>query len=99
MAALWLICLGFVTTVAMLYVGKLDIRAAGQSRIQRNGRSKVVQPFEPGRVVSITVENGGVVDAGAVRLELDATETGADRKAQVQDLEAMSAEIARRRDD
>jgi hemolysin D len=95
-ALLWLICLGFTATIAWGYFGKLDIHAVAQGRIQPSGRSKVVQPLEPGRVVVLNVENGTHVDAGAVLLELDHTETAADRDALRVDLEAAMAEAARR---
>ena len=50
--------------------------------MQPSGRSKVVQPLEPGRVEAILVENGARVEAGDVLLELDPTETAAEQNAQ-----------------
>ncbi len=97
MAALWLICIGFATALCFLYFGKLDIHAVATGRIQPSGRSKVVQPLEAGRVVSIAVDNGRVVAAGDLLLELDPTETGADREALTRDFESYSAESARRK--
>ncbi len=96
-AALWFICLAFVTGLALSFFGKLDIHAVAQGRIQPSGRSKIVQPLEPGKIVSMAVENGSRVAAGDVLLELDPTDSGADREAQVLDLEAAQAEGARRR--
>src|SRR6266852_3163527 len=94
---IWIICALFAAALAWSYFGWMDIYAVASGKIQPSGRSKVVQPLEPGRVVSILVENGSRVESGDVLLELDPTETAADREAQRQDLEAAGAEAARRR--
>ena len=96
-AAIWVICAGLVVALAWSYFGKLDIHAVAQGRIQPSGRSKVVQPLEPGKILSIAVENGSRVRAGDVLIELDPTESGADRDAQARDLESARAEAARRK--
>src|SRR5262249_38673331 len=70
-AAIWLICAGFTSALAWSYFGWLEIYAVAQGRIQPNGRSKIVQPLEPGKVIAIAVENGSRVFAGDVLLELD----------------------------
>jgi hemolysin D len=95
-AGLWLICAAFSVSLAWAYFGKLDIHAIAQGRIQPSGRSKVVQSLEPGKVVAILVENGSQVKVGDTLLELDPTESGADREAQTRDLESARAEAARR---
>src|SRR5882757_997493 len=59
--------------------------------------SESVRRLEAGKVVAINVENGGRVAVEDVLLELDPTETSADREAQARDLEAASAEAARRK--
>ena len=96
-AGIWLICAAFTVSLAWSYFGRLDIHAIAQGRIQPSGRSKVVQTLEPGKVVAIAVENGSKVKVGDVLLELDPTETGADRDAQTRDLESARAESACRR--
>jgi hemolysin D len=95
-ASIWLICGGFAIAMAGAWIGKLDIYAVAQGRIHPSGRSKVVQPFEAGRVVGINVVNGAKVAAADVLLELDPTESIADRDTQSQELEAARAEMARR---
>ncbi len=95
-AGIWLIAAAFVAVLAWSYFGKLDIHAVAQGRIQPSGRSKPIQPVEPGRVVAIMVENGSRVAAGDVLIELDPTDSGADREAQTRDLEAARAEAERR---
>lgn len=91
------ICAAFAAALVWLYLDWIDIHAVALGKVQPNGRSKVVQPFEPGKIVRIGVENGATVNAGDLLLELDSTETGADRDVLTRDLEAASAEIARRR--
>jgi len=95
-AGIWLICAAFTVSLVWSYFGKLDIHAVAQGRIQPSGRTKVIQPVEAGKVVAILVENGSRVKAGDVLLELDPTETGADRQSQTRDLESARAEAARR---
>lgn len=96
-AGIWLICAGFAVALIWSYFGKLDIHAVAQGRIQPAGRSKVIQPVESGKVLAVYVENGSRVKAGDILVELDPTETGADRQAQGIDLTAARAEAARRR--
>jgi len=96
-AALWLICLTFGSALLWSYLGRIDIHAVAQGRIQPSGRSKVIQPLEPGKIVAIKVQNGSRVEAGDVLLELDPTETGADREQLSRDLESSRAEAARRK--
>jgi hemolysin D len=95
-AGIWLISGAFAVALLWAYIGRLDIHAIAQGRIQPSGRSKVIQPLEPGKVVAVLVENGTRVKAGDVLLELDPTDSGADREAQTRDLEAARAESARR---
>ena len=96
-AGIWLICSAVLVALVWSYFGKLDIHAVAQGRIQPSGRSKVIQPVEAGKVVAIFVENGTRVKSGDILLELDPTETGADRQSQTRDLESARAESARRR--
>ena len=93
--AMWMmtvICAGILSALVWSYCGWLDIHAIANGKIQPNGRTKVVQPLEPGRVIAIHVENGARVEAGQVLLELDPTETTADREALARDLESSLAE-------
>jgi hemolysin D len=96
-AGLWMICAAVAVGLIWSYFGRLDIHAIAQGRIQPSGRSKVVQPLEPGKVAAIRVENGSHVKAGDVLLELDPTESNAERETQLADLESARAEAARRK--
>lgn len=96
-AALWFICLGVASALALSWYGRIDIHAVARGRIQPPGRSKTVQPFEPGIVASVAVANGQSVAAGDVLLVLDPTESSADSQALARDLESARGEAARRK--
>jgi hemolysin D len=91
------ICAAVVAVLAWSYFGWLDIYAVAAGKIQPSGQSKVVQPLYAGKVVAIHVENGSRVKAGDVLIELDPTESGADRDAQARAFNAAGAEAARRK--
>jgi len=94
---IWFICLAFAAALVWSYFGWLDIHAVARGRIQPSGRSKVVQPVDGGKVSAIYVENGARVKSGDPLVELDGTETGAEREALTRDFQATAAEIARRK--
>jgi hemolysin D len=96
-AFLWFICIAAAAALTWSYFGKFDIQAVATGRVQPVGRSKVVQPFEAGRVVQVLVENGSTVKAGDPLVELDPTDASADSEAQLRDFESATAEAARRR--
>lgn len=91
------ICGVFFCALAWSYFGWLDIYAVAPGKIQPSGQSKVLQPLYAGKVVAIHVENGSRVNAGDVLIELDPTESTADREAQAHAFEAAGAEAARRK--
>jgi hemolysin D len=91
------ICALFFGALVWSYFGWIDIYAVAPGKIQPDGGSKVVQPVDAGKVVAIRVQNGSRVNAGDVLVELDPTESTAEREAQARDLEAASAEAARRK--
>jgi hemolysin D len=94
---IWLICAIFAAAIAWSYFGKLDIYAVASGKLQLAGRSKVVQPLDPGKVAAVLVENGSRVKQGDVLLELDPTETAADQEKLTRDLSSAEAEAARRK--
>ena len=93
---LWTLCAMLASAIAWSCLARLDIYAEAQGRIQPSGRSKVVQPIDNGRVRAINVGNGDMVKAGDVLIELDPTETGADRATATAELQSLHSEIARR---
>jgi hemolysin D len=96
-AFIWIVCLMLAAALGWSYIAKLDIYAVATGRIEPSGRSKVIQSLDPGKVLKIAVEKGMKVKAGDVLLELDPTEAYAERNATAADLEALDAEIPRRR--
>ncbi|MFE1598266.1 HlyD family type I secretion periplasmic adaptor subunit [Methylobacterium sp. ID0610] len=92
----WTICLMFAVALAWSFLAKLDIHAVAGGRIQPSGRSKVVQPFETGKVQAVFAENGSRVKEGDVLIEMDPTEAEADLAARRGDLAALDAQIIRR---
>jgi hemolysin D len=66
--------------VALLWacLGQLDIVAVATGKTVSSGRTKVVQPLEPGVVRRILVRDGQQVKQGDLLIELDSTASGAD---------------------
>lgn len=95
-AMLWTICGMLTAAIAWSSIARIDIFAEAQGRIQPSGRSKVVQPLDVGRVLEIPVQNGSIVKAGDLLVQLDATQSEADRSSAQQELQSLHAEIARR---
>ena len=96
-ASIWFIATAVASALAWSWFGRLEIHAVAQGRVQPSGRSKIVQPLDTGRIMSIHVENGQSVQEGALLLTLDPTETTADRTALELELQSSQAEGLRRR--
>ena len=96
-AFLWIICALVATALLWAYVGKLDIVAAAQGKLQPTGRVKVVEPLETGRVEAIRVMNGSLVKAGDVLVELDRSAAEAEAQGARAELASARAEILRRK--
>jgi hemolysin D len=58
------IALFFVAAVAWAYFGHVDVISSATGKIIPTGRSKVIQPLEPGIVAAIHVQDGDHVEAG-----------------------------------
>jgi hemolysin D len=91
------ICAFAVIAVAWSFIGKLDVHAVAWGKIEANGRSKVIQPLETGKIAVIHVENGKMVRAGEPLLIIDPVEAIADEKNLGDALSSARAEIVRRR--
>lgn len=96
MAMLLTICSLFIVSIGVAWLCRVDIHAVVQGKIQSVGRSKVVQPLDPGRVSAVYVKNGSHVRQGQEIVLLDPTEVIADQREHAQQLNAYRAEIARR---
>src|SRR3954452_21407301 len=91
------IILLFCAALLWAWWGTIDIVASATGKIVPSGRTKVVQPFETGVVRSIRVQDGQVVKAGDLLIELDPTVTAAERDHLHNDLLAEQLNIARLR--
>lgn len=96
MALVLIICGFFAITLLWSFVGRIDIIATAQGKLQPTGRVKVIQPFETSRVLAIRAENGLHVKEGDVLVELDPREADADVAAYSADLSSYRAEVLRR---
>lgn len=94
-AVVLLIITLFVVAIAWGWFGHIDTVAVAQGKIIPSGRIKVIQPLEIGIVRGIHVEEGQQVVAGDLLIELDPTETGADRDRLRRDLGSVRLELAR----
>ncbi len=89
------IILLFCAALVWSWWGTIDIVASATGKIVPSGRTKVIQPFETGVVRSIRVQDGQVVKAGDVLIELDPTVNAAERDHLHNDLLAEQLNIAR----
>ena len=91
------IILLFCVALVWAWWGTIDIVASATGKIVPSGRTKIIQPFETGVVRAIRVQDGQVVRAGDVLIELDPTMNAAERDHLRSDLLAERLNIARLR--
>jgi hemolysin D len=98
------LAIALFVAIAILWacVGEIDIVAVAQGHIVPTGRTKTVQapalnPGESGVIKTIAVEEGQHVTQGQLLVELDATETNADRNRLGQELGQIRLDVARLR--
>ncbi len=89
------ICVIAALTVAYTCFASVDVVVTAQGRVIPSGKSKVVQPLEAGVVRAILVKDGQKVKAGEVLVELDTTNTGADRDRLQREFWEAEADVAR----
>ncbi len=90
-----LICALAACIVAWGWFGRIDTVAVAHGKLVAGGRAKAVQTLELGTVRAILVRDGQSVAAGEVLVELDATESAADRARLENDLAAARLDAAR----
>ena len=93
---LWVLCVMLASALLWSWFAHLDIFAVAKGKIQPSGRSKIVQTLDPGKIRTINVTNGARVKAGEIVLELDPTDSEADKKTLEGQLEWLNAEVVRR---
>ncbi len=94
-ATAWTIMALFALALVWASIAEIEVVAMAQGKVVPTGRSKLVQPLEAGIVRAIHVEDGKAVRAGDVLIELDPTQTSADRERLTADLMASRMEGAR----
>ncbi|WP_431323470.1 HlyD family type I secretion periplasmic adaptor subunit [Rhizobium sp. YTU87027] len=97
MTLILVICLFTAVALVWSYVGRIDIIAAAQGKIQPTGRVKVVQPLLTGKVKALPPQNGDHVRQADILLELDPTDALADERDASKGLASVKAEVRRRR--
>jgi hemolysin D len=85
----------FCLALAWAALGKIDIISSAPGKIVATGRSKVIQSFETGVVRAIHVQDGQVVKAGDVLIELDPTMNDADVNHLKSDLISARLDVSR----
>ena len=89
------ILLLFVLAIIWASFGKIDIVAIAQGKIIPSDHSKIIQPLEVGVISKIYVEEGQLVKAGDLLIDMDSTSTNADQDRLGYDREAASIDAAR----
>jgi hemolysin D len=90
------ICILAAITIAWTFIGKIDVIAVAQGKVQPTGRVKLVQPLETGKVQTLFVANGSKVEAGQGVVALDDSELRAEGLSLAASLASLRAEAARR---
>lgn len=84
-----------LAAVAFAWWGHVDIVVTAQGKVVPSAKVKVVQAAEGGVIRAILAAEGDRVAAGQPLVELDPTETGAERDKLARQVEAGKLEIAR----
>jgi len=77
---IWSLVLLVVITIGWASIGEMDVVATAQGKIITVGHSKIIQPLEIGVVKAIHVQEGQRVAKGGLLVELDSTNSGADKQ-------------------
>jgi len=93
----WSIVVLMIIAVAWACLGQVDIVATAQGKIIPAGKGKIIQPLEIGVVKNIYVQEGQEVKQGDPLIELDATNSGADKARLESELKTARLEIERQR--
>lgn len=85
----------FTIALAWAVIGEVDVVAVAQGRLVPTGGVKQIQPLEIGTVRAIHVSDGQHVQAGDLLIELDPTESEADKGQLLHERDAAALDIAR----
>jgi len=87
----------FVIALAWASIGSVDIIATAQGKIVPTGRTKIIQPLEAGVVHLIHVQDGQMVKAGDVLIEIDSTINESERTRLHEEFITAALDVARLR--
>ena len=87
----------FTIAIGWAVIGQVDVVAVAQGRLMPTGGVKQIQPLEIGIVRAIHVRDGQHVTAGDLLIELDPTESEADKGQLLHERDAAALDIARLR--
>ena len=96
-AMAWTIIAVFTAGAVWASIGKIDIVAVAQGKTSPSGYSKIVQPLDSGVITAIHIRDGQEVKQGDVLIELDPTQSGADRNRAANEYHAVQLDAARLR--
>lgn len=91
------ICAAVVLALLWASIGKVDIIATAPGRVIAVGNTKTIQPMEIGVVRAIRVADGDLVHKGQVLIELDPTQSGADRNRYADELTQAELGLAKQK--
>lgn len=91
------IMLVFIGGIIWSSVGRIDIVAVAQGKTIPSGYSKVVQPLDSGVITVIHVRDGAEVKKGDPLIELDPTQSSADREKASNEYHSAQLDAARLR--
>ena len=92
---MWALIILFLIGVLWACFGRVDIVAIAEGKIVPSGKVKPIQPLEKGVVSRILVKEGERVSRGQVLVELDTSQTNADRQRLEYELLAAGFNLAR----
>ena len=84
----------FTLALVWAYFGRVDIIATAQGRVVPAGKVKVVQPIEAGIVRAIKIQDGDQVHASDLLIQLDPTDTSADKERLASDVKHAALDVA-----
>ena len=94
-AFIYTLCALLIAALLWACFGQLDVYAVAPGKIEAVGRTKVVEPLQPGKVIAINANDGDKVKAGDVLVQLDPTDALASQTSAAAALTNARAEIAR----
>lgn len=92
---IWSIVILFSLAVLWAIFGKVDIVAVAQGKIIHSGKSKTIQPLQPGYIKAIHVKEGQQVMKGDLLIELDSTISSAEKRRLEDELNSLGLEKRR----